>query len=346
MPALKLSDFNYHLPPELIAQEGLPQRDRARLMVLKGEAVEHRNMNELPEIFGKGDLLVLNDTRVFKAKLIGKKETGGKVDCLILDPSGEGPMREVFLRGSGMRPGGKLHFTGKSGVSLTAEIQEKLEGAKYRVAFSDPLLIASCATLPLPPYIKKTLKEEERYQTVYSKEEGSLAAPTAGLHFTPELMEKLKSRGVDFAYLTLHVGIGTFAPIRAENFQVWKIHDEQFSVSRPAAEKINQALDAGRRVFAVGTTSVRTLEACADAKGRIKPQAGSTSLFIYPGTAFKIKLAGLLTNFHLPKSSLLLLTCAIAGTEKILAAYREAVREKYRFYSLGDAMLILKKGEG
>lgn len=340
-----LSDFDYILPPELIAQEGLPQRDQARMMTIQPSCPPvHASIRDLPGYFSPGDVFVMNDTRVLKARLFGRKDTGRKADCLIISGLQAQAEKEVLLRGKSFPLGSRIDFPVPSGETLSAEILEWLGGSKYRLRFSRPELIPACAELPLPPYIKKPLAEQERYQTVYAKNEGSLAAPTAGLHFTPGLMEELKAKGVKFAFLTLHVGIGTFAPIRKENLEEVKFHAEHFSVSEEAAHEINSALTEGRRIFAVGTTSVRTLESAMDKEsGKILAQEGWTEIFIRPGYFFKTPLSGLLTNFHLPKSSLLLLTCAFAGRERILAAYREAVEKKYRFYSLGDAMLILNQ---
>ena len=336
-----LSDFDYVLPPERIAQEGLPQRDQARMMVLPpSQAPIHASIRDLPNYFSAGDVIVMNETRVLKARMIGRKDTGRKVDCLIVSDAEVEAEKKVLLRGKAFSIGARIDFQCPSGETLTANVQEWLGGSKYKVRFSNPELIQKCAALPLPPYIKKPLAEPERYQTIYSKNEGSLAAPTAGLHFTPNLMEELKSKGVKFAFLTLHVGIGTFAPIRQENLEDIKIHSEYFSVPEEAAREINSALKEKRRIFAVGTTSVRTLETVMNS-GRVEAAQGWTEIFIRPGYSFKTPLAGLLTNFHLPKSSLLLLTCAFAGRERILGAYREAVEKDYRFYSLGDAMLIL-----
>lgn len=338
-----LSDFDYHLPPERIAHEGLARRDEARLLVLNPDGTRsHRQVKDLPEYLRSGDLVIVNDTRVAPAKLIGKKESGGKIDCLLLPESapGDSParVREALLRGSKIRPGLKLVFESR-GATLRATVLEKLEGARFRVEWDRPEKIEDFARLPLPPYIKKELAEPERYQTVYSREAGSLAAPTAGLHFTPELMKRLEGSGVEFVRLTLHIGIGTFAPIRTESLDEWKMHPEYYKVSPEAAEKINRALESGRRCFCVGTTTVRTLETVTRG-GRVKAGEGWTDLFIFPGHRFEFPYAGLLTNFHLPKSTLVILVSALAGRERLLDAYRQAVEKGYRFYSLGDSMLI------
>lgn len=344
---MKLSDFDYHLPKELIAQEGLAEREKARLFALhKDGHYEHRQFKNIFEYFQKGDLLILNNTRVSKAKLIGKKETGGKVDCLVLpDQNGsekkESKVREVLARGNNIKKGTVIVFQSKNGkAELTGKVIEKIKGARCRIEFSNPSAISSFGEVPLPPYIKKTLPDSDRYQTVFSKEEGSLAAPTAGLHFTTELMNNLKSRGVELAFLTLHVGIGTFAPIQTENLDDWKMHPEYFQINKENAEIINGAIKSKRRIFAVGTTTIRTLESLMRNEP-IKAQEGWTDIFIYPGYKFKFPYSGMVTNFHLPKSTLILLVSALVGRERILSAYEEAIRQKYRFYSLGDGMLIL-----
>ncbi len=340
----QLSDFDFELPQELIAQEGLAERDSARMMVLRPSgAFEHQQVRDLPSIWKSGDLVVRNDTRVARARLFGKKDTGRKVDCLIVSDSVQPEEKEALLRGKAFGQGSTIAFQTPGGKTFSAEVMEWLGGSKYRLRFSDPAMIQECAKLPIPPYIKKPLESEERYQTVYSKLEGSLAAPTAGLHFTPELIQKLEGQGVEFASVTLHVGIGTFAPIREQNLELVKLHAEHFSVTEETAERINLAIREGRRIFAVGTTSVRCLESAMDGEmGRMKASSGWTEIFIYPGYVFKTPLAGMMTNFHLPESSLLCLTGAFIGRERLLSAYAEAIKEKYRFYSLGDSMLILK----
>ncbi|OGR83925.1 MAG: tRNA preQ1(34) S-adenosylmethionine ribosyltransferase-isomerase QueA [Elusimicrobia bacterium RIFCSPLOWO2_01_FULL_54_10] len=335
---MNLSDFDFTLPPDLIAQEGLAVRDQARMLVVRPSGpFEHGGVRDLLNHFSRGDVVVINDTRVSRARLIGRKETGGKADCLIVSDLNSGEEKDVLLRGKAFKTGSTLTFEGPDGVTLSAKITQWLGGAKYKAMFSDASLIERCARLPLPPYIKKNLSEETRYQTVYAKQEGSLAAPTAGLHFTPQLMQELKDKGVVFAPVTLHVGLGTFAPIRTENLEEVELHTEYFSVNPETRNVINLALKEKRRIFAVGTTSVRCLESAMDGSWE-----GWTRLFIYPGYKFKMPWAGMLTNFHLPKSSLLLLVAALTGWERILPAYLEAIERKYRFYSLGDAMLILR----
>lgn len=351
---MELKDFYYDLPKERIAQEGLKDRDQARLLVLNADGTfQHQQVGELAALLKQGDLLILNDTRVSKSRLLGKKETGGKIDCLILPNLETGyngsPEREVLLRGSKIRPGTKIIFhrpslpsqPSASTETLEAQVLEHFSGARYKIQFNHPGLIAAWGQLPLPPYIKKETKDEDRYQTVYSKLEGSLAAPTAGLHFTEALIQNLKLKGVRFSFLTLHVGIGTFAPIRTETVEDWKMHAEHYQITQNTALEIQEALKSRKRIFAVGTTTVRVLETMLQ-KGGIAPSEGWTDIFIYPGYSFRFPYAGLMTNFHLPESTLLLLTAAFAGREKILSAYQEAIEQKYRFYSFGDAMLIFK----
>lgn len=337
---MKLSEFDYFLPKELIAQEGLPKRDESRLLVLYPSGkMEHLFFKDLPRLLNAGDLLVLNDTRVASAKLLGRKASGGKVDCLLLAASSPlDEIKEVLLRGSKIKVGTKIIFQNGE-KNVCAEVVEKVVGARFKVRFNEPSLVESIAELPLPPYIKKRQSDPSRYQTVYAVNLGSLAAPTAGLHFTPELMEQLKSKGVAFVTITLHIGIGTFAPIRTENVEDWKLHSEYFQIAEDSAKKINEALKNKKRIFAVGTTVVRTLES-AYGEEELSAGEGWTDLFIFPGYKFRFPISGLLTNFHLPKSSLLLLVCAFAGKEKIFSAYQEAINQKYRFYSFGDAMLI------
>lgn len=350
---MNLSDFDYLLPKELIAQEGLKERENARLMVVYPDNKRKDHfVKELPCFLKKGDLLVLNDTRVLATKLIGQKETGGKIDCLLLpdfyskEPKADFStgQKEALIRGPKIRAGTKLKFFPNQDPTdtrvLNATVIEKIKGTCFRLNFDDPKLIPLCAIVPLPPYIKKKLEEPERYQTIYGKNEGALAAPTAGLHFTPKLMEKLEKLGVEFVFLTLHIGLGTFAPIHTEKLEEWQMHPEYYKVNEFASQKINQAISSKKRIFAVGTTTVRTLESCFNGKS-LEAKEGWTNIFIVPGYNFKFPYAGLLTNFHLPKSSLILLASAFMGKEKLLEAYQEAINKKYRFYSFGDAMLIL-----
>lgn len=339
---MKLSEFDYFLPKELIAQEGLSKRDESRLLVLYPSGKrEHLFFRDLSKLLKPGDLLILNDTKVVRAKLLGRKESGGKVDCLLLpDPPSSDGIREVLLRGSKIKAGTKIVFQGEN-KKLHAQVLEKVSDAQYKIEFEDPALVEEFAELPLPPYIKKEQKDPARYQTIYARKTGSLAAPTAGLHFTQELMDELISNGIDLVYLTLHIGIGTFAPIRSEIVENWKMHSEYFQISDESAKKINEAMKNKKRIFVCGTTIVRVLESTFQ-EGKILATDGWTELFIYPGYKFHFPYAGLLTNFHLPKSTLLLLVCAFAGKERIFSAYQEAVEKRYRFYSFGDAMMLLR----
>ncbi len=339
---MKTSDFYYDLPEELIAQTPLEQRDASRLMVLDRNTgkTEHRRFYELPELLCPGDCLVLNDSRVLPARLFGKRPTGGAVEVLLLTDKGEKCWECLVRPGKKARPGDTLTF---GDGELTAEILEVLEGGNrlirfdYRGIFMETL--ERLGRMPLPPYIHEELKDAERYQTVYSRELGSAAAPTAGLHFTPELLEKIRERGVDLAFVTLHVGLGTFRPVKEEEIEDHDMHSEFCVITEDAAQKVNAAKKRGGRIVSVGTTSLRTLESFADERGFLKPSSGWTDIFIYPGYKFKC-VDALITNFHLPESTLLMLVSALAGREHILSAYHEAVREKYRFFSFGDAMFI------
>ncbi|MFZ5911557.1 MAG: tRNA preQ1(34) S-adenosylmethionine ribosyltransferase-isomerase QueA [Chloroflexota bacterium] len=354
---MKTSDFDYPLPPDRIAQTPLEPRDSSRLLVLRRDTgeVEHRLFRDLglpaPEcgLLRPGDLLVLNRTRVIPARLYARKPTGGKVELLLLrrrDPL----TWEALVGGKGLRVGKRI----KVGTGFTpaqepsqegpeAEILEILDGPGRLIRFSEPIepYFPKAGHVPLPPYIHEKLDDPERYQTVYAHEPGSAAAPTAGLHFTPRLLEALQAGGVKTAYVTLHVGLDTFAAVTEQDPRKHKIHTEWCELPQETADAINQARQAGGRVIAVGTTSVRTLESAANVgRDSISPYAGPTSLFILPGYDFKI-VDAMITNFHLPRSTLLMLVSAFAGRERILAAYETAVREGYRFYSFGDAMFIL-----
>lgn len=340
---MKTSDFFYELPEELIAQTPLEKRDSSRLMVLDKNTgrTEHRRFFELPELLRPGDCMVLNDSRVLPARLFGKRPTGGAVEVLLLTDRGERRWECLVRPGRKARPGDRLTF---GDGELEAEVLEVLEGGNriirfdYQGIFMETL--ERLGRMPLPPYIHEELRDAERYQTVYSRELGSAAAPTAGLHFTPELLEKIKARGVDLAFVTLHVGLGTFRPVKEEEIENHDMHAEFCQISGEAAAKVNAARDRGGRIVSVGTTSCRTLESFADEGGHLKPSSGWTDIFIYPGYRFKC-VDALVTNFHLPESTLLMLISALAGRENVLAAYAEAVREKYRFFSFGDAMFIV-----
>jgi S-adenosylmethionine:tRNA ribosyltransferase-isomerase len=326
---VRLDEFDYELPADRIATRPAEPRDSARLLVLDGEEPADRHVRDLPQLLAPGDLLVVNDTRVRAARLFGRRATGGKVEFLLLRAAG-GAWEVLVRANKHLRPGETIATDG----GLHATLVEKT-GAVWRVRFDGDVEAAleEAGHVPLPPYIKRddTPTDRERYQTIFARETGSAAAPTAGLHFTPELAAKL-----DVVSITLHVGYGTFQPIDAENVEDWRLHAEEFEVTEEAAARIRACTG---RVIAVGTTTTRVLETLA-ATGGIRAARGRTDLFIYPGFEFKA-IDGLLTNFHLPKSSLLLLVCAFGGTERVLAAYRHAVVAGYRFYSYGDAMLVL-----
>lgn len=337
-------DFYYDLPQELIAQTPLDDRTASKLLVLGRESGEitHRVFRNITDYLQEGDCLVMNNTRVIPARLYGVKEgSGGKIEFLLLKRL-ELDCWEVILKpGKKAKPGSRFVFG--DGL-LRAEVLEVVEDGKRVVRFEyDGVweeILDKLGEMPLPPYIKEKLEDKERYQTVYSKIEGSAAAPTAGLHFTQELLEKIRAKGVKIAYLTLHVGLGTFRPVSVENVEEHIMHTEHYEVSAEAAEIINQTRKNGGRIIAVGTTSVRTLETVAAEDGSVKAELGDTNIFIYPGYRFKA-VDGIITNFHLPESTLLMLVSAFAGKDHIFAAYREAVAQRYRFFSFGDAMFIV-----
>lgn len=339
---MKTSDFYYDLPPELIAQTPLQRRDGSRLMVLDKDtgAVEHRHFFDLPDYLRPGDCLVLNDSRVLPARLIGRRETGGVSEVLLLVDKGNNVWECLVRPGKKLRPGAKVIF---GDGQLVAEIQEVLPDGNRLVKFHYEgiflEILEELGRMPLPPYIKEELQDQERYQTVYSRVPGSAAAPTAGLHFTPELLEKIQRMGVHLAYVTLHVGLGTFRPVKVEDVESHDMHSEYCMVSQEAANIITETKQKGGRVICVGTTSCRTIESFANEDGTMDPHAGWTKIFIYPGYKFKC-LDALVTNFHLPESTLVMLVSALAGKENVLGAYAQAVKERYRFFSFGDAMFI------
>ncbi len=340
---MKLSDFYYDLPEELIAQHPAVKRDESRLLVLdrKTGQIEHKIFKNIIEYLNPGDCLVINETRVIPARLYGKREIGeGIVEILLLKDLGDKRWEVLVKPGKKCRIGTRIIFgEGK----LIAEVQEIMEDGNRIVKLEyDGILneiLDEIGVMPLPPYIHEKLKEKERYQTVYSKIEGSSAAPTAGLHFTPELLKEIEDKGIKIARVLLHVGLGTFRPVKEENIEDHKMHSEYYEIGQEACDIINETKRNGGKVFCVGTTSCRTIESVADENGFMKPQKGNTDIFIYPGYKFKV-LDNLITNFHLPESTLLMLISALAGRELIMNTYKIAVEEKYRFFSFGDAMLI------
>ena len=339
---MQVSEFNYDLPEELIAQTPIEKRDESRLMVLDRDkqTIEHRTFKDIIDYLEPGDCLVRNNTKVIPARIYGRKETGAKVEFLLLNNI-EGDIWETIVR-----PGNKLHVGAKvifgEGL-LKAEVLDTMPGGTRKVKFYYEgifnEILDKIGLMPLPPYIHEELKDRDRYQTVYAKYNGSAAAPTAGLHFTPELLKKIEEKGIKIANVTLHVGIGTFRPVKEEKVEDHAMHSEHFYIKQEDADKINETKRNGKRVIAVGTTSCRVLETIADEKGMVQATEGDTKIFIYPGYHFKC-LDALITNFHLPQSTLLMLVSALAGKDFILKAYNEAVKEKYRFFSFGDAMLI------
>lgn len=351
---MRIEDFDYNLPEELIAQKPVKDRDSCRLMVIHRESgvIEHRHFFDVLEYLNPGDCLLLNDSRVIPARLFGeKKETGAKIEFLLIKRI-EGDVWETMVRpGRRLHIGDKVVFNNESGHSLSAEIIDYGDDGTRRVRFDyDGIFmerLEEMGNMPLPPYIERPSTDEDRedYQTVYSKIDGSVAAPTAGLHFTEELLKKAEEKGVKLCYVTLHVGIGTFRPVKCENIEDHHMHFEEYYVSDETASIVNKTIKSGGKVVSVGTTSTRTAESAAiwdDESKRylLKAGSGNTDIFIYPGYEFKI-IDELITNFHLPKSTLIMLISALYDREKILEAYEEAVKEKYRFFSYGDAMLII-----
>ena len=340
---MKTSDFYYDLPQELIAQTPMEKRDGSRLMTLDRRTGEtgHRHFYDLPSLLRPGDCLIMNDSRVLPARLLGRRlPGGGACEVLLLTDKG-GNVWECLVRpGRKLRAGARMTF---GDGSLTAEVAEELADGNRLVRFAYEGIflevLERLGKMPLPPYIKEELQDQERYQTVYSKVLGSAAAPTAGLHFTPELLRELASKGVNLGYVTLHVGLGTFRPVKEEAIEDHDMHSEFCTVLPETAELINRTKAAGGRVICVGTTSCRTLESWAGEDGHMEARSGWTNIYLYPGSRFKV-MDGLVTNFHLPESTLIMLVSAFAGREAVLAAYREAVKERYRFFSFGDAMFI------
>ncbi len=343
MTELKKSDFYFDLPQELIAQDPLEDRSASRLLVLNRKTgAEHHTFKEIMNYVRSGDCLVLNNTKVIPARLMGVKEdTGAAIEVLLLKRRDNDVWETLVKPGKKARPGAKIVF---GDGCLRAEVLDVVEEGNrllrfdYEGIFEE--VLDRLGEMPLPPYITHKLQDKNRYQTVYAKYEGSAAAPTAGLHFTEELLAQIEEMGVKIAYVTLHVGLGTFRPVKADNILEHHMHSEHYEVTPETAELINRTKESGGRVICVGTTSCRTVESAADESGRVQPGCGDTEIFIYPGYRFKV-LDCLITNFHLPESTLVMLVSALAGRENVLAAYREAVEERYRFFSFGDAMLVI-----
>ena len=341
---MRRQDFYYELPEELIAQDPLEDRSSSRLLVLDKESgvVSHHVFREITGYLTEGNCLVINDTKVLPARLIGAKEgTNAKIEILLLKRRENSIWETLVKPGKKAKIGTKIHFG--DGI-LTGEVVDVVEEGNRLIQFTYEgifeEILDQLGQMPLPPYITHQLKERERYNTVYAKYEGSAAAPTAGLHFTPELFKNIEERGVDIAKVTLHVGLGTFRPVKVDEITDHHMHSEFYQIDEEAAAKINRAKENGKRVICVGTTSCRTVESAADEKGRLRACSGWTEIFIYPGYRFKV-LDCLITNFHLPESTLIMLVSALAGRENVLAAYEEAVKERYRFFSFGDAMLVI-----
>lgn len=341
---MKTSDFFYELPEELIAQDPLEDRTASRLLVLdkKTDKLEHKIFSDVIDYLNQGDCLVINNTRVIPARLIGEKEgTGGKVEILLLKRLKNDIWETLVKPGKKLRPGARVTFGDgrlKAEIMEIAEEGNRLVKFYYEGIFEE--ILDSLGEMPLPPYITHKLEDKEMYQTVYAKFNGSAAAPTAGLHFTNELLERIRQKGIRIASITLHVGLGTFRPVKVEDVNNHHMHTEWYEVNKEAADIINETKKNGGRVICVGTTSCRTIESVADEDGLMSAKTGETDIFIYPGYKFKV-MDGLITNFHLPESTLVMLVSAFAGKERVLSAYETAVKEKYRFFSFGDAMILI-----
>lgn len=340
---MKTSDFNYNLPEELIAQVPIADRSSSRLMVVdkKSGEIEHKIFKDIIDYLEEGDCLVLNDTRVIPARLIGSKvETGGKIEFLLLKRNEDDTWETLVKPGRKAKIGSEFTFGDDKLIAKVVGMGDdgsRIVKFKYDGIFEE--ILDELGNMPLPPYITEKLEDRERYQTVYSKHSGSAAAPTAGLHFTEDLLEKIRKKGVDEAFVTLHVGLGTFRPVKVDDVLEHKMHSEYFIVNQEAADKINKAKKNGKKVICVGTTSCRTIESASEEDGTLKARSGWTEIFIYPGYDFKI-MDNLITNFHLPESTLIMLVSALSSKENILNAYEEAVKERYRFFSFGDAMFL------
>ena len=340
---MNVTDFNFELPPELIAQDPLEDRSASRLLVLdkKTGEMEHRHFRDILHYLKKGDCLVINDTKVIPARLMGHKVgTDAGIEVLLLKRKSDNVWETLVKPGKKMKVGAEVSFGDgllKGKVIDVVDEGNRLIQFEYDGIFEE--ILDKLGQMPLPPYITHQLKDKNRYQTVYAKHEGSAAAPTAGLHFTKELLQEIEDMGVKIAHVTLHVGLGTFRPVKVDDVEKHHMHSEFYMITEESAQKINHAKEAGHRVICVGTTSCRTIESAADENGRLKECSGWTEIFIYPGYQFKI-LDALITNFHLPESTLIMLVSALAGKEHVMAAYEEAVKERYRFFSFGDAMFI------
>ncbi|MEE8167585.1 MAG: tRNA preQ1(34) S-adenosylmethionine ribosyltransferase-isomerase QueA [Candidatus Hydrothermarchaeales archaeon] len=330
-----LEDFDYHLPKERIAQKPLTKRSSSRLMVLTGRGIEHKKFYDLLDYLDASDVLAINDTKVIPARLRGRKASGGKVEALLLKKHDSS--WECLVKGKNIQEGMELVFK-----EIKAKVLQK-KGGRYILEFQDNLedILESIGEIPTPPYIKEKLVDGERYQTIYAERPGSIAAPTAGLHFTSKLLRELERRGINIARITLHIGFGTFAPVRVQELSRHRMEPEYFEVTEESASTINHAREEGKLII-VGTSTLKALESASDRQGNVQPTTGWSDLFIHPPYEFRVPSSGLLTNFHLPKSTLLMLVCAYAGRERILEAYGKAVEKGYKFYSFGDAMLIMR----
>jgi len=341
---MKTSDFDYELPQERIAQTPIEPRDQSRLLVLNREngAIEHRRFFEIIEYLNPDDVLVLNESRVIPARLFGHKvDGGGKIEFLLLNRVGDSIWESLVRPGRRVRQGTVVEVESEDHAEhISVEVQSRTENGTFMVRLSDEGLLDTLGDVPLPPYIHAPVGDPERYQTVYAKSKGSVAAPTAGLHFTPELLKRIESKGIELAFVTLHVGLGSFRPVKTEDPTKHSLHQEYCEVTDAVAQKLNTAKREGRRVVGVGTTAVRSVERVTDLNGEVQPFIGWNDLYILPGYQFRA-IDAMITNFHLPRSTLLMLVAGFVGRERILEAYNEAINEDYRFYSFGDCMLIL-----
>ena len=339
---MKTSDFNYNLPEELIAQIPLKDRSSSRLLVLDKHTgnIEHKQFKDIIEYLNPGDALVLNNTRVIPARIFGHKENyTGKIEVLMLKDLGDDTWECLVKPGKNARIGQIIIFSDRLKGEVLDILEEGIRKIKFKYDGIFNEILDEIGAMPLPPYITATLEDKERYQTVYSKIKGSAAAPTAGLHFTKELLKEVEQKGINIAYVTLHVGLGTFRPVKVDDVETHKMHSEYYEIDKETCDVINETKKRGNKVICVGTTSCRVLESASEENGTLKPKSEETSIFIYPGYKFKV-VDNLITNFHLPESTLIMLVSALAGKENIMNAYEEAVREKYRFFSFGDAMYI------